>query len=80
MAVKLHFTTPKDGRAPLAYALVEGNIVFKATLADREIWAILDTGAERSIVDVGFAGQARLTVGPPEGTIRTSTGPVPSAG
>jgi predicted aspartyl protease len=64
-------------RVPLPYESLNGLIAFKATVAGREVWTLLDTGAERSVIDTGLAAAVGLKVGPPEGVIRTSTGTVP---
>jgi predicted aspartyl protease len=53
--------------------LVRGHIVFKARVEGRDVWALLDTGAQRSIVDIALATAAGRAVGLPEGTIRSST-------
>ncbi len=66
--------TPKEHRASIPYELVNGYVLFKIKVAGREVWALLDTGATRSIVDTGLAKAAGLSVTPAVGTIRTATG------
>lgn len=76
LTVKASFAG-KATRVPLPYESLNGLIAFKATVAGREVWVLLDTGAERSVIDTGLAAAVGLKVGPPEGVIRTSTGTVP---
>lgn len=65
---------PLAARKTAPYELVQGHIIFKAVVAGRDVWALLDTGAERSLIDISLATSAGLSVGAPEGTLRTSTG------
>jgi hypothetical protein len=64
----------KEGRAPVPFELVKGNILFRAHVAGKDVWAMLDNRADPSLIDTGFARDAGLRVGPPTGVIRTATG------
>lgn len=57
----------RDKAAPTPYEIVEGLIVFRVSVAGREVWAILDNGAQRSLMDEAFAREAGLTPGVPSG-------------
>lgn len=65
---------PLAARKTASYELVQGHIIFKAVVAGRDVWALLDTGAERSLIDTALATSAGLHIGDPEGRLRTSTG------
>jgi predicted aspartyl protease len=65
---------PPAAHKPAAYELVRGHVTFKAVVAGRDVWALLDTGAERSLIDTSLAADAGLQIGAPQGTVRTSTG------
>lgn len=63
--------------APTHYEPLGGLIVFKANVEGREVWALLDNGAERSLIDATFAEETGSTIGPPNGTIITPSGSIP---
>lgn len=65
---------PLTAHKSAPYELVHGHVVFKATVAGRDVWALLDTGAERSLIDTALAAEAGLRIDAPQGTLRTSTG------
>jgi predicted aspartyl protease len=65
---------PKEQRAPVVYESAAGAIAFKANIAGREVWAMLDTGATNSIMDIELARMANLAVGPQEKPVRTPRG------
>lgn len=71
--VKARFEPPAAHK-PTAYELVHGHVTFKAVVAGRSVWALLDNGAERSLIDTTLAADAGLQIGAPQGTVRTSTG------
>lgn len=65
---------PKEQRAPVAYESPSGGIFFKANLAGRDVWAMLDTGASYSLMDVELARGAGLTIGSEQKPIKTPRG------
>lgn len=65
---------PLNAHKPSPYELVHGHVVFKATVAGRDVWALLDTGAERSLIDTALAADAGLRIDAAQGSLRTSTG------
>jgi predicted aspartyl protease len=67
---------PKDQRAPVAYETTNGLILFKASVAGREVWANLDTGATRTLIDIELARAAGLGLAPAKETINTPHGQV----
>lgn len=73
MQVKARFTAPAAHK-PATYERVQGHVTFKAVVAGRDVWALLDTGAERSLIDTTLATDAGLKIDPPRGMVRTSTG------
>ncbi|KQV71139.1 MULTISPECIES: pepsin/retropepsin-like aspartic protease family protein [unclassified Caulobacter] len=66
--------TPLAAHKAAPYELVHGHIVLKAVVAGRDVWALVDTGAERSLIDTALAADAGLRIDAPQGTVRTSTG------
>lgn len=64
---------PQRTHVSLPYALPNKHIVFKLEVAGKEVWALLDTGAANSMIDIDLAKAAGLTIGPPTGVITTST-------
>lgn len=68
---------PREQRAPVAYE-AGALIVFKATIAGREVWALLDTGAEASVMDVGLAREAGLAMATRVKGARTASGDIPT--
>jgi len=67
----------KENRAPVSYELRNGVLFFRVTIAEREAWAIFDSGSDESIIDANFANEAGLPPGEPNGALRTPTGMVP---
>lgn len=65
---------PSEQRRPLAYEGPEGLIIFRATVAGRDAWVLLDTGATRSIVDSTLAGAAGLRIDTASRPLVTPTG------
>lgn len=65
---------PKEQRAPVAYESPTGGILFRANIAGRDVWAMLDTGASYSLMDIELARSAGLTIGSEEKPIKTSRG------
>lgn len=69
-----HFSfVPQFERAPVRYETVKGRVVFRARLAGRDVWALLDNGADRTLIDLGTAKAAGLK-------LATGTGRVFGAG
>ena len=62
---------------PAPYETVHGLILIRLGLLGKPVWALLDTGSTKSIVDLSFAEGAGLTVGPPEGSIALPSGEAP---
>jgi hypothetical protein len=62
---------------PAPYETVGGLILVRAGVVGKPVWALLDTGSARSIIDLSFAEGAGLKVGPPEGTIALPSGEAP---
>ncbi|HKE95964.1 MAG TPA: retropepsin-like aspartic protease [Povalibacter sp.] len=73
LTFKAHFVA-KEQRAPVAYESPKGGIFFKANVAGRDVWAMLDTGAHHSLVDIAWARSAGLSISSEEEKIRSSTG------
>jgi hypothetical protein len=67
----------REKRAPVPYEEVNGHIIFRANVAGRDVWVLLDNLAFPSIIDASLARSAGLRIDPPSGTIRTPTGTVP---
>ena len=64
---------PQVQRAPVRYETVKDRVVFRARLAGRDVWALLDNGADRTLIDLGTARAAGLE-------LATGTGRVFGAG
>lgn len=67
----------REAERPVPFEVVKGVIVFKLTVAGREASAILDNGAQQSLLDEAFARAAGLEVGAPDGAIVTLNGSAP---
>lgn len=65
---------PREQRAPVAYESPIGGIFFKASVAGRDVWAILDTGATYSAMDIELARVAGLKIDAHEMPVRTPRG------
>jgi predicted aspartyl protease len=67
-----------EDRKPQSFAFVGNLIFFKARLANREVWMLLDNRATRSLIDAELATSLGLRVETRKGqTIRTPTGTLP---
>jgi hypothetical protein len=64
-------------RSPVPFEVVKGKLVFRALVADRPVWALLDTGMQVSLIDSHFAQQNKLTDGGPIRPLVTPTGSLP---
>jgi predicted aspartyl protease len=67
----------KEQRAPVVFETVNGLILFKASVAGREVWANLDTAATSTMIDIELARSAGFALDPAKKTIRTPRGEVP---
>ncbi len=54
---------PEAQRAPVHYETVKGRVIFRAQLAGREVWALLDNGADRTFIDLQTARGFGLKLG-----------------
>src|SRR6187551_1001431 len=64
--VTVQFASSAD-RKPLSYELAfKGVAVFKVRVEGQDVWAILDNGAGRTVIDTGFARSAGLELAPAE--------------
>lgn len=54
---------PDGDRAPVAYQSVKGRLVFRARIGEREVWALLDNGADRTLIDMETARDAGFKLG-----------------
>lgn len=72
--VAIRFTPLAPQHKPAPYELADNHLVFKAVVAGREVWALLDTGAQRSLIDTTLATSVGLPIASPQGSLRTSTG------
>jgi hypothetical protein len=68
---------PAAELAPTPYDAGSGNILFRLTVAGREVWGILDSGAESSMVDLTLAREAGLKVSATPQTLQATGGAVP---
>jgi predicted aspartyl protease len=70
---------PKAGvqPQPAPYETVGGLILVRGRLLGKPVWALLDTGSARSVVDLSFAEGAGLKIGPPEGSVALPSGEAP---
>ena len=49
---------PDSQRAPVSYQTVKGRVIFRAKIGNREVWALLDNGADRTLIDLKTAQAA----------------------
>lgn len=64
-------------RSPVPFEVVKGKLVFRAVVANRPVWALLDTGMQVSLVDTLFAQQNKLAVAGSMRPLVTPTGNLP---
>lgn len=67
----------REGERPVPFEVAKGIVVFTVKIAGRDALAVLDNGAQGSLIDQSFAKEAGLQIGPPEGVIVTLAGSVP---
>jgi predicted aspartyl protease len=67
-------------RKPVPFELQHNIVLFKAQVEGREVWAVLDNGADRTVIDSSFANASGLHVGPPVDRMRLVTGAVAQSG
>lgn len=75
--INLKFPASKEERIPVHFELLNGVLVFRATIGGKEVWAILDNRLESSLIDAGFAQTAGISLGQEIGPMRTPTGSLP---
>lgn len=68
---------PAAERAPAPYDAPSGNILFRMNIAGRDVWGVLDSGAESSMVDLALARQAGLSVTATPQTLLATGGSLP---
>jgi hypothetical protein len=61
-------------RKPVPFELVANHILFKAQVNGRDVWAMLDNGSGRTVIDTGFARASGIQLGEPSGQLQTVTG------
>lgn len=71
--IEVHFI-PTEGRKPVRLDIVHDHLLFQARLDGHDVWAMLDNGAQRTLVDTGFAKSIGLRMGLPVAQARTATG------
>ena len=68
---------PREQRAHVAFDSPNGMIFFKVKVNGREVDAMLDTGASRSYLDIGFARSEGLHIDDKQSKVRTAKGELP---
>lgn len=63
---------------PTPFELGQGIVVFRAQVAGKEVWAMLDNLASQTTVDIDFARSADVTIFEPIDTIKTPNGSLES--
>jgi hypothetical protein len=64
---------------PVPYENVKGLIVFRARVAGRDVWTMLDSGSERSLLSERFAREAGLSFNSVRAHIKAPTGVLTNA-
>jgi hypothetical protein len=65
---------PKGQRFPVPFEMIRNLAVFQAKLNGKDVWAVLDNRASTSLIDLGFAQDQRLPLGPVISPLKTPTG------
>ncbi|MCW3847729.1 pepsin/retropepsin-like aspartic protease family protein [Sphingomonas sp. LB-2] len=60
---------PDADRAPVPYQTVKGRVVFRAKIGGREVWALLDNGADRTLIDLNAAQSAGYRIDTAKGLV-----------
>lgn len=60
---------PEAQRATVQYQTVKGRVVFRAKIAGREVWALLDNGADRTLIDLETARTAGFRLDSTKGQV-----------
>ncbi len=60
--------------APTPIDLLRGGIFFKGNVAGKEVWVLLDNGAEQTFIDVNLARSLGLKTNDSHGRVRTANG------
>ena len=55
-AVQLKFSLSEKDRAPVPFEIVHGHLLFKARISGVDVWALLDNGFTKTVIDTKFAG------------------------
>lgn len=71
--LEVHFL-PTEERKPVPLDIVHNHLLFQARLDGHDVWAMLDNGAQRTLVDTGFAKSIGLSMGRAVAVARTATG------
>jgi predicted aspartyl protease len=66
-------------RKPAPFELARDHILFEVQVEGRTVWAMLDNGAGRTVIDAGFAKSVGLKASAPVGQARTVTGALDSS-
>lgn len=72
--IQAQFYLGTEDRKPTTFELFHRLILFKAQIQGREVWALLDNGFDRTVIDTGFASSQGLNVTPTGGQLRSATG------
>src|SRR5262245_36551071 len=67
-------SVPKEQAAAVTYDFADGTITFRATVAGREVWALIDTGSSSSLMDLELARSAGIRFGTEEKQLQTARG------
>lgn len=54
---------PEAQRAPVVYQSRHGYLLFRASVAGRDVWAMVDSGTTSSAIDLGLAREAGVRMG-----------------
>ena len=60
---------PEAQRAQVEYQTVKGRVVFRAKLGEREVWALLDNGADRTLIELETARAMGLKLDTAKGQV-----------
>lgn len=69
---------PEAQRAPVSYQSRHGYLLFRASVAGRDVWAMVDSGTTGSAIDLGLAREAGVRLGRPGRPQKTPGGQLAS--
>lgn len=72
--IQARFYLGTENRKPTPFELFHRLILFEAQIEGRQVWALLDNGFDRTVMDTGFASSQGLNVTPTGGQLRSATG------